>query len=211
VNSSLTCNTLEDYVEAALRVERNMTPTKIGVIAAVTGAAAAVVHDQDIEATDEDPPLVAALKAELRNFRANKGGKGKKTNGVKGKSGTPRRDADGPPRRRCFNCNSEDHLIRDCPEPKKPRSGGKGGGGRPSGQQQQGGFIGQYGVAENSVIAQRALEIGLRQLGVGGSGLPNYSQPSYTPPNYTLPQSANAIQTGIAPQPLPWGPFPNFQ
>lgn len=46
----------------------------------------------------------------------------------------------------CYNCQNEGHMSRECPEPQRPRGGGRGRGGRGGDRGRGGGFGGRREV-----------------------------------------------------------------
>jgi hypothetical protein len=197
VNSSLHCNTLEEYKQAAIRIEKNSVTAKKTAVVAAVGPRNGNDSDDDDEA--DTVAQIAALTKKLKFARQN-GGKGGNGNGRGGGGGGNNGGKPASPRL-CWGCQSPDHMNRDCPTPRQfkkgGKSGGRGGGGNnnanANGQtgNSQGGAAAAtaakpWSVNDLNVFQRRAMELGMIQMGVTAE--PAAQLASLQPPPPAPPQ-----------------------
>lgn len=184
VNGALGCTTLEQYKDAAVRYERHITKQ-----VKVTVAELKEEEGQE-EPEEEEPQEVANLKGKKGQTRKYGG---KKANGKNGGNGNQSKGAKpkaaaggysggnaGQPQRRCYTCNSPEHLARECPK--------RDTAGRPA---HQGGHQ-NYGGGVNELVMKAGVQAlmhgwkpaentaSVNNLGLGnGLGNPNNPNPDF--------------------------------
>ena len=164
----LAANTLANYVAAAEKYERHITKSTKVVVAEL----------DDNGYDDDDDQEIAALKAKQAARRKGGNQKG-------GAAGRPAmaRSASAPPTtpRRCWSCNSSDHINKDCPvrkkNPFKGKTNNNAAGGAAGGGGSGGGTLHQAAIVNE--IRQQVLQSFMQQpqaLQYDGSNASSHSE-----------------------------------
>lgn len=113
VNSAPGCDTLEQYKDAAARIEKNAA--KATAAAAIVAAVDADISEDMLAPNPDDTAELAALKAGFLKFK-KKNWKGKP-------AGNKQSTGEGKKTPKCWNCGEEGHLKNECTKPKKEGAG----------------------------------------------------------------------------------------